>query len=203
LENPASCIGLLSGKDIQIVDFSPPEIVFGFRYDLSFTLYTPPTVKLAVFLEFMVKLKFGVVLDSKGIREAIAEENPVKALNSFAFKDTFDGVDVPLVFFSGSVGFDASVSAVIVRIGVNGGVKFTAEIDFYDPFPETSGGLVRPFELVSISTNPFEWFEYKFRISVFFNVYIQVGKCCIPVLILKTQHCNIYFTNSSHSFFPF
>lgn len=39
-----------------------------------------------------VTVDYAIVLDSKGIREAVQENNPIKALNSFAFRDTFDGV---------------------------------------------------------------------------------------------------------------
>lgn len=91
LEDPASAIGLFSGKDIQIIDFSPPDLIFTFEYAMAFVLYTPPTVQLDVFFEFTVTVKFGIVLDTKGIREAVEEKNFFKALESFAFKDTFDG----------------------------------------------------------------------------------------------------------------
>ena len=39
----------------------------------------------------------GQVLDSKGIREAVQEKKPIKALNSFAIRDVIDGVDSPLI----------------------------------------------------------------------------------------------------------
>jgi hypothetical protein len=91
LEDPASAVGLFSGKDIQIIDFSPPDLVFTFEYAMAFVIYTPPTVQLDVFFEFTVTVKFGIVLDTKGIREAVEEKNFFKALESFAFKDTFDG----------------------------------------------------------------------------------------------------------------
>jgi hypothetical protein len=35
------------------------------------------------------------------------------------------------------------VSAAVVKIGVSGGITVKVEIDLYDPYPETSGGLVR------------------------------------------------------------
>jgi hypothetical protein len=176
LEDPASAIGLLSGKDIQIIDFSPPELVFAFEFELNIVIYTPPTVTLSVFFEFSVTVKFGIVLDSKGIREAVEEKKPLKALNSFAFKDTFDGVDLPLITFEATVGFDIGVSAVIVKIGVSGAVTFTVVLDFYDPFPETSGGLIRPYELLALGSTPLDWFEITLTISVSLSAYVEVGK---------------------------
>lgn len=180
LSDPASLIGLLSGNDIQVVDFSPPELVFAYEVELYFLLWTPPNVELIVSFEVVVTLKFGIILDSKGIREAIEEKNPLKALNSFAFKDLFDGVDEPLVTFQATVGFDLGVSAGIIKIGVSGSITFRVELDFYDPYPETSGGLIRPFELLSSSPNPLDWFEITMTISVTFSLYIKIGKwwCC-------------------------
>ncbi len=56
-------------------------------------LYSPPTVTLVVVFSITVTLEYGIVLDSLGIRQAVEEKNPLKALNSFALKDEFDGVD--------------------------------------------------------------------------------------------------------------
>ena len=128
LEDLPSNLKLLSGGDVQIVDFSPPEIVFGFDFELPFVIWTPPTVTLTVSFGFSVTVKYGVVLDTKGIREAIQENDPLKAFNSLAFKDTFDGVDLPLVVFQARIGLDAAVSAAIVNIGVSGGIIVTVTV---------------------------------------------------------------------------
>ena len=142
---------------------------------MTFTLYTPPTVTLTVFFEFSVRFKYGLVLDTKGIREAIEESKPEKALNSFALKDTFDGVDEPLVLMTCTVGFEVEVSAVIVAISVGGSITLTATIDFYDPYPDTSEGLVRPFEMFSFSMNPADWFEFTVSLTLELSVSISVG----------------------------
>jgi len=122
-----------------------------------------------------VTVEYALVLDSKGIREAVQENNPIKALNSFAFRDTFDGVDKPLVVFEISVTASVSVSAVIVKIGVSGGITIIIEFDFYDPNPATSGGLIRPFELINISPNPLDWFEVTIKAYATISFYVQVG----------------------------
>ena len=56
-------------------------------------LHTPPVVSLVVGFGITVTVEYGIVLDSLGIRQAVEEKNPLKALNSFALKDKFDGVD--------------------------------------------------------------------------------------------------------------
>lgn len=130
LENLAGNLAILSGGDVQIVKFSPPPLALAYYFELRFVLYTPPTVVLAVFFEFAVKVDYGVVLDTKGIRQAVQEGNPLKALNSFAFIDRVDGIDVPLVVFQATVGLEVSVSAVIVKISVSGGITFVVVVSW-------------------------------------------------------------------------
>lgn len=120
-------------------------------------------------------LDYAIVLDSNGIREAMQEKKPIKALNSFAFRDSFDGVDTPVMVFEINVAASVSVSAVIVKIGVSGGITIVIEFDFYDPNPATLGGLIRPFELISISPNPLDWFEVTIRAYARISFYVQAG----------------------------
>jgi len=79
------------------VDFTPPEITFDFEYELKFILYTPPTVTLTIGFNFGASVRPSFVLDTAGIREAVEQKSPEKALNSFALRDTIGGIDVPLV----------------------------------------------------------------------------------------------------------
>ena len=67
---------------------------------------------------------------------AIEADDAVKVLNSFALIDTFDGVDKPMITANGSVFVTVSVSAVIVEIGISGGVTVTVGIDLYDQNPK-------------------------------------------------------------------
>ena len=149
------------------------RITFAFEYTLSIVLYTPPTVTLSVGFEFTATATVGFVLDTKGIREAIEEDKPLKALNSFGLKDTFDGVDVPMIQLTGTVTLEAAVSAAIVKVAVFGGVNFIITIDLFDPYPELSGGIIRPFELFQLGHTPDKWFEFGLTINVFFGVSIS------------------------------
>ncbi|GAX18396.1 hypothetical protein FisN_2Lh003 [Fistulifera solaris] len=170
-----SVVGLLSGGDIQIVDFTPDPVTFAFTFELFFVLYTPPTVELAITFEFTAVLRVGFVLDSKGIREAVEQEEPIKALNSFALKDTFDGVDEAMITLTASVTISVDVSAVIIKVGVSGAITFIVTVDLYDPYPEKSGGLVRPFELLTSGSNPLEWFEFGIQIFITITLYVKIG----------------------------
>jgi len=128
---------------------------------MSYILHVPPIVSLGLDFSATVKLEFSLVLDSKAIREAVEEGNPLKALNSFAFRDTFDGVDRPLITFEAGVIPSVSTNALVVETGAGGGITFSIEIDWYDPYPETSGGIIRPFELLALGTSPLDWFNIR------------------------------------------
>lgn len=51
-------------------------------------------------------IDYALVLDSKGIREAVAEKNPLKAVNSFAIRDIIDEVDKPLIVCEATVRYE-------------------------------------------------------------------------------------------------
>jgi hypothetical protein len=143
VSDPASVIGLLSGGDIEIVEFHPPPLLFSFEKSKFFIIFSPPPVKLTLTFGVYVTVDYALVLDSKGIREAVQEENPLKALNSFAIRDIIDGKDSPLILVEAKVTATVDVSAAIVSVAVSGGLTMTVVIDLYDPYYTTSGGLVR------------------------------------------------------------
>lgn len=73
------------------------------------------------------------VLDSKGIREAVQEENPLKALNSFAIRDVIDGVDVPLIVLEATVWAKIDVNLFVVTAGGSGSLTArVGEFSLYD-----------------------------------------------------------------------
>lgn len=131
-------------------------------------------MRLGVAFEFVTTLEVGFALDSKGIREAIEQEAPNKAFDSFGLIDTFDGVDKPMITLTGSVAVAVSVSAGFIEVGISGGIQFIATIDLFDPNPQQSGGLVRPYELLTAGSSPLEWFEFSLRIKVFVRIYIKI-----------------------------
>lgn len=141
--DPASVLGLMNGKDIEIMEFRPPELTFTFSYEKTVVIHVcsstnvpfisfysiatlglltchviniyqvPPAVLLKIGFEVTVTVDLALVLDSKGIREAIEQKQPEKALGSIAIRDIIDGVDTPLVTMSITVSAEVSVSGKI------------------------------------------------------------------------------------------
>lgn len=80
-------------------------------------------------------------------------------------------------------------SVPVAQVSVAGGCFFIANIDLFDPYPETSGGLVRPFELLVLGSMPWDWFEIELSFGIIFNIRLTVGIIVfgqvIPVLRMK------------------
>ena len=124
MSNLPSLIGLFSGKDIELLEFRPPPFVFFFDRQYTVPILFFPPVNLVITFAVEATVEIALVLDTKGIREAVQEKRPEKALNSFAIRDIIDGVDSPLLTVEASVEAAVEVSAVIVVVGVSGGITF-------------------------------------------------------------------------------
>lgn len=96
-------------------------------------------------------------------------------MNSFALVDVFDGVDKAMITAAASISLTVEASVLFAKIGVSGKLTLTATIDLFDAYPETSGGLVRPFQLISVGASPIDWFEFGIKINFDFEVYIRIG----------------------------
>ena len=48
MSDPASVIGLLSGGDIDIVDFKPPIMVFDFEFPITYRVWPAPEVDIVL-----------------------------------------------------------------------------------------------------------------------------------------------------------
>lgn len=66
MADPASVLGLLSGKDIEIIEFRPPPLVFAFSKEISILLYAGgPLVYLNLGFSASVTLEMALVSNNK------------------------------------------------------------------------------------------------------------------------------------------
>ena len=95
-------------KEISILLYGGGPLVYlnlGFSASVTLEMALVSNKEILVsYILYLVRLVcinifswLGQVLDSKGIREAVQEKKPIKALNSFAIRDVIDGVDSPLI----------------------------------------------------------------------------------------------------------
>jgi hypothetical protein len=68
-----------------------------------------------------------------------------------------------------------NANAIFLEVGLTATVGFVATADIFDPFPDTSGGLVRPYELITYQgLNPINWFEFTLSIYFELEMYLRV-----------------------------
>lgn len=95
---------------LSILRFSPPEVTFTFTKEIKNLIFSTPPIYFNLGFQVDATVNFALVLTSKGIREAVEQKQPEKALKSIAIRDVIDGVDVPIVTFSIEVKAGISVS---------------------------------------------------------------------------------------------
>lgn len=146
-----SLLGLFSGDDFDIMEFRPPPMLFMFEKEITIFLFAPPVINLVLGFGASAAVEYALVrknrvlfaaysfspccgaqmsmigtllqvLDSRGIKEAVQERSPPKALNSFAIRDIIDGVDSKIIVLKAYVSATVEVSVVFVKVGVTGGL---------------------------------------------------------------------------------
>ena len=62
MSDPAGqLLGIFSGKDIEIVDFKPPPMVFVFKVEISILLFVPPAVYLVLGFSASATVEYALV----------------------------------------------------------------------------------------------------------------------------------------------
>lgn len=61
LQNPSSALGLLSGEDVELMEFYPPPLTFSFDEEVVVVLYTPPSVQLILSFGVSVTVEYALV----------------------------------------------------------------------------------------------------------------------------------------------
>ncbi len=179
-DNPASLFGLLLGQDVELISFDSGPLTLGFSWRQSFgPVYAPPPVMITLAGSASVSARFIAGLDTKGIRHAIeaatdgTDLNAVSLLDGLYFKTADEnGNAVPVVKLTGEIAAGAQVSVVILKVGIEGGVRLTVGFHWNDP---DGDGKFRTSEfLQALLINPICLFTTSGQLSVFLRVYITI-----------------------------
>ena len=176
LDDPSSIFGLLVGQDVDLVSFDSGPLTLGFQFQESFgPVYAPPPVNIVVGGGASVTLRVKAGFDTYGIRTAIEKGKfDATILDSLFFYTTDkDGKPLPVVQFTGFLEAGASVSAVIIEVGVVGGIKLT--INFYWNDPNNDGKFRFSEFLTAALNNPICLFNVGGELSLFIKVFITLG----------------------------
>ncbi|WP_146231058.1 calcium-binding protein [Micromonospora sicca] len=179
-DNPGSLFGLLMGQDVELVSFDSGPLALGFSWRQSFgPVYAPPPVLITLAGSASVTARFIAGLDTAGIRHAIEAANDGTAIDAVSLLDglyfkTADssGKPVPVVTLRGEIAAGAEVSVLIVKAGIQGGIRLTVGFSWNDP---NNDGKFRTSEfLQALLVNPVCLFTTSGQLSVFLKVYITI-----------------------------
>ncbi|WP_436687450.1 calcium-binding protein [Micromonospora sp. URMC 106] len=179
-DNPASLFGLLLGQDVELISFDSGPLELGFSWRQSFgPVYAPPPVFVTLSGSASVTARFIAGLDTAGIRHAIeaatdgTSVDAVSLLDGLYFKTAdSSGKAVPVVTLRGEIAAGAEVSVLVVKVGIEGGIRLTVGFSWNDP---NNDGKFRTSEfLQALLTNPICLFTTSGRLSVFLKVYVTI-----------------------------
>ncbi|WP_229674973.1 calcium-binding protein [Terrabacter tumescens] len=181
LDNPSSVFSLLMGSDVSLVEFDSGPLTLGFTWRQSFgPVYAPPPVMVTLSGSASVTLRFMAGLDTAGIRYAVeaaqkgTSVDAVKLLDGLYFKTTDSaGRPVPVVQLDGEIAAGAAVTAVIITVGIEGGLHLTIGFHWNDP---NNDGKFRVSEFLQTAVNnPLCLFTTTGRLSLFLRLYVTLG----------------------------
>lgn len=181
LDNPSSVFSVLMGSDVALVEFDSGPLTLGFTWRQSFgPVYAPPPVMVTLSGSASVTLQFMAGLDTAGIRYAVeaaqsgTQVEAIKLLDGLYFKTTdSSGKPVPVVRLDGEIAAGASVTALIIEVGIEGGLHLTIGFHWNDP---NNDGKFRVSEFLQAAlNNPLCLFTTTGRLSLFLRVYITIG----------------------------
>ena len=158
LDDPASVFSLLMGSDVSLVEFDSGPLTLGFTWRQAFgPVYAPPPVMVTLSGSASVTLRFMAGLDTAGIRYAVeaaqagAPVDGLKLLDGLYFKTTDnDGTPVPVVRLDGEIAAGAAVTALIITVGIEGGLHLTIGFHWNDP---NNDGKFRVSEFLQAAVN--------------------------------------------------
>lgn len=181
LDQPAEAFTLLMGGDVTLVEFDSGPLAIGFSWRQDFgPVYAPPPVFVTMAGSASASLRVVAGLDTYGLRKAVeaattgTKTTPLEVFDGLFFT-TVDsgGTPIPVVTLTGEIAAGAAVSAVIIKVGIEGGLRLTIAFYWNDP---NSDGKFRISEFAKAAVNnPVCLFTMSGRLSLFLRVYITIG----------------------------
>ena len=182
LENPGSIFTLIMGQDIDLVTFDSGDLTLGFTWRQSFgPVYAPPPVFITLSGSASVTARIYAGFDTYGIRKTFEEDPERSTLQGIAqvldglffFSTDESGAPLPVITLFGEIAAGAAVSAVIITVGIEGGVRLTVAFSWNDP---NGDGKFRLFEFGQVALrNPICLFQVSGQLTLFLRVYITIG----------------------------
>ena len=176
LKKPASLFNLLMNKDVTLVKFDSGPLSLGFSYSQQFgPVYAPPPVMVVISGSASITARVVLGFDTFGFRQAAAgNATLVGFLNSlFIITQDDNGKPIPAILLQGTLAAGAEVSAVIISVGIEGGIQLTIALLWND---SDNDGKFRFSEIVGKALiNPLCLFNFSGSLNFFLQVFIDIG----------------------------
>ncbi|MFN2561456.1 MAG: hypothetical protein ABR571_09215, partial [Jatrophihabitans sp.] len=186
LDNPSSVFNLLMGGDVDLIRFDSGNLKLGFAYSQQFgPVYAPPPVVITISGSASVSARIIAGFDTYGLRkayEAIKSGQGASSVIGSILDSLFlytvdptkdDGVPVPVLTLQGELAAGASVTVLIVSVGIEGGIRLT--INFYWNDPNNDGKFRSSEFLKTALRNPLCLFNVDGQLSVFLRLNVTIG----------------------------
>ncbi|MGN6609607.1 MAG: hypothetical protein ACTHMS_21685, partial [Jatrophihabitans sp.] len=186
LDNPSSVFNLLMGGDVDLIRFDSGNLSLGFSYSQQFgPVYAPPPVVITISGSASVSARIIAGFDTYGLRkayEAIKSGQGAGSVIGSILDSLFlytvdptkdDGKPVPVLTLTGELAAGASVTVLIVSVGIEGGIKLT--INFYWNDPDNDGKFRASEFAKTAINNPLCLFNVDGKLSVFLRLGVTIG----------------------------
>ncbi len=172
-DNPSEIFNLFIGEPVRLVEWRLPHFKFQFTYTQKIPIFGPLFAQFGGSIGAEINIGFGY--DTYGIQQFIASEdkNPLTILDGFYVVD-FDtgGHEVPELTLTGELFAGASISLLMVEVGVRGGVHVEFNFDLNDV---NDDGRVRVSEIITLAEiDPRCIFNIDGEITLFLEAYLKV-----------------------------
>jgi Ca2+-binding RTX toxin-like protein len=184
-QHPGMLFNLIMGGDVTLVTFDSGPLTLGFDWHQEFgPVYAPPPVVITLSGSASVTAHIKAGFDTFGIRKVFEKVRNGESPDFSDFGDMVlqglffatvddDGKPLPVVTFRGEIAAGAAVTAVIITVGIEGGVGLEVSFLWNDP---NNDGKFRISEFLQAAlNNPICLFTVSGRLFVFLRLYITIG----------------------------
>ncbi|MBW4443333.1 MAG: DUF4347 domain-containing protein [Plectolyngbya sp. WJT66-NPBG17] len=167
LSDPASVLGLFTGKSVDLVTWKIPELKAELKFSQKFGPIIPPIPLFATIGGTLgVAANFSVGFDTSGLQKG----NFIKGFYFGDRAEVFKGADIPEVSLYATFTAGASLSVVVAEAGIEGGIKANISANWND---QNNDGKVYIDEL--LSTPIACVFDLSGSLNAFLRAYGRIG----------------------------
>ena len=138
LSNPGSALGLLSGKTVDIVEFTSPRAEIGVDFSITIPIWSPPKIDIIIGGGVSVSAQIIMGFDTSGIMQAIAQKKPLLAFDGFYIlterkKEDGSFEKIYQVTVTGYIEIGLQLSVFVARASASGRITAIIDIGLVDP----------------------------------------------------------------------